>query len=786
MKTKKLVSFVGLLALTSAFSLQPSVLLHAAPLGTAFTHQGRLNDGGNPANGSYDLRFVLYTADVGGSQVGPILTNSAVAASNGLFATTLDFGDGAFTGDARWLEVAVCTNGAGSFITLTPRQALTPAPQALYAPNAGTAATASSVPAANLTGTIPDARLAANVARLDSAQSFIGANTFGNAGNSFTGNGYGLTSLNADNLGNGTVPDLRLSANIPRLDDNQTFSGNNVFSSANNSFSGIGSGLTSLNADQISSGTLPGGRLSGLYSGSVNFNNGANSFSGSFSGNGAGLTSLNAGGIGSGTLSDTRLSANVAMLNSVQTFTGAKSFSVAPSFTAVIGAPFSVSSGTMVSGLNVDYLDGMHASAFAPYTHTHSAADLATGTLSDARLSSNVSLLGQSVESAEITDGTIVTADIGSIDAGKIVGGDLLAARLKVGTNHTLSGTWATIAGGSNNAATYPFAAVGGGQENHAAGNYATVAGGVSNYSWGASTTIGGGICNTNSGYNYATIAGGFKNSVGDTYGFIGGGYNNSATGTLATVVGGDSNVSGGSCSAVGGGRFNLANGYRATVAGGYSNHATNYYSTVGGGYQNTVWGYGATIPGGYLNVAVSNYSFAAGYRAKAWHAGAFVWGDMTNNDASSTNANSMTFRASGGVRIFTISDQSAGVYLAPNGTSWSAMSDRNAKKNFRPVDAVAVLDKLAAIPISQWNYEWEQDNDVPNIGPMAQDFKAAFFPGRDDKSITTLEFDGVELAAIQGLNQKLEEKNATLEKRVAELTDMVKTLAAKVNGGGL
>jgi uncharacterized coiled-coil protein SlyX len=97
-------------------------------------------------------------------------------------------------------------------------------------------------------------------------------------------------------------------------------------------------------------------------------------------------------------------------------------------------------------------------------------------------------------------------------------------------------------------------------------------------------------------------------------------------------------------------------------------------------------------------------------------------------------------------------------------------------------------LDKLAAIPIQQWNYKWESDKDVPNIGPMAQDFKKAFYPGRDDRGISTLEFDGVELAAIQGLNQKLNEKDAqiqtlkrqndSLAQRLTELEVTVKQLA--------
>ena len=71
----------------------------------------------------------------------------------------------------------------------------------------------------------------------------------------------------------------------------------------------------------------------------------------------------------------------------------------------------------------------------------------------------------------------------------------------------------------------------------------------------------------------------------------------------------------------------------------------------------------------------------------------------------------------------------------------------------------------------------------MPHLGPMAQDFKAAFFPGRDDKTISTLEADGVALAAIQGLNRKLEERDAriaALEKNVAELKELLAEVIRK------
>ena len=107
---------------------------------------------------------------------------------------------------------------------------------------------------------------------------------------------------------------------------------------------------------------------------------------------------------------------------------------------------------------------------------------------------------------------------------------------------------------------------------------------------------------------------------------------------------------------------------------------------------------------------------------------------------------------------------------LAAGATSWTTLSDRNAKKDFAPVEYQGVLTKLAQVPIEQWHYKWESGKDTLNIGPMAQDFIHAFYPGRDDKGISTLEFDGVELAAIQGLNQKLEARSEQLESANAEL----------------
>ena len=98
-----------------------------APMGTAFTYQGQIRLSSVPVNGTCDFQFSLYDAPSGGGLVaGPVAANG-VPVANGLFTTMLDFGAGAFNGDARWLEIAAsCPGGGGGFTTLAQRQALTP------------------------------------------------------------------------------------------------------------------------------------------------------------------------------------------------------------------------------------------------------------------------------------------------------------------------------------------------------------------------------------------------------------------------------------------------------------------------------------------------------------------------------------------------------------------------------------------------------------------------------------------------------------------------------------
>jgi hypothetical protein len=390
------------------------------------------------------------------------------------------------------------------------------------------------------------------------------------------------------------------------------------------------------------------------------------------------------------------------------------------------------------------------------------------------------------------------------------------------GQNNYAHGAWSFVGGGSNNLSYNNYSTVSGGVGNNASGDYSFIGGGFNNVTIASYATIGGGLNNKATGLE-AVVAGGWQNSATNGNDTVGGGDNNTASGGRSTIAGGTQSKASGYCSTIGGGYFNIANGdsstigggvgnfiggtniigdvnyagrdstiaggaantniaYVGTVGGGILNRVTGDYATISGGQANIASGDDSAIPGGVLNVASGYSSFAAGNNARATNSGAFVWSDSTGTLTTSTNANSVTFRASGGYRLLT-STANVGVTLAANGTSWATISDRNAKKNFVPVNEANILGKLAAVPIDQWNYKWESDNTTPNIGPMAQDFIKAFYPGRDDKSITTLEFDGVELAAIKGLNQKLNDKDAEiqeLKQSVAELKKQVQSLAEK------
>ena len=1001
--------------------------LHTRAQGTAFTYQGRLNSDGNSANGNYDVAFTLFAANAGGVAIAIPATNTAVAVSNGLFTTTIDFGPGMFLGTSNWLEIAVRTNGNGSFTTLSPRQQVMPAPYAIFANTASNLS--GTLPAAQLSGTLPASQLSGVLSAAQLSGTYSGTLTLNNTGNSFAGNGGGLTNISLSGVGaagtfavlpiyfapavtmtlpygpssvltadvnNDGKPDLLVvfptfTNNVPyygailvytndghgslvcastNLDFNGSigtvvtadFNGDGKLDLAASDssvgvvvFKGFGNGtftpvLTNnlgalipvndsgrvLAVADVNGDTYPdlivgdnsspavlrvlanfgGGVFAFTQIQSISLNDAFYSittrdvnndskpdiiFAGGYGAvvytNSSGLftvASTNAAGgvpVADGVLTgdvngDGRpdLIVSSYILNSIVVYTnsgGGNFISNSTTFTgnipiSLVAITNNIGAITEVAALNgqdgtVSVLanDGHGnftriGSAFAsnntfldaymmaltaldlngngnlvfftaafegnnvielptyqqtlaiqnPLVMTNlqnsvagyftgngaalsnlNATQLTAGTLADARLSANVAFLSstQTFTGANTFSSAnnsfygnvyngfsfIGTHFSGSgsgltaLNASQLTSGTVPQAQLPavVVTNTensvTLSGTFSGNGSGLNTlnasqltSGVVPQSVLPGFQS---ASNYSTVAGGQANDIAPSS--------------DHSAIGGGWQNTIGtnDYEGAIAGGYQNTISNSSPYVF-----IGGGNAIRVG-----TNSGYSAIV-GGQNNLVLNNapYATLGGGVANTVGGFAATVPGGRNNGATGSYSYAAGFDAQATNGGSFVWADASGFivPISSTNDNSVTFRAAGGYQLFSSSTGrgGSGVYLAPGGNSWTALSDRNAKKDFSPVDYQAVLNTLAQVPIEQWHYKWESATDTLNLGPMAQDFKAAFYPGRDDKGISTLEFDGVELAAIQGLNQKLNEKDAEIKDLKARLEKLEQLMDSK------
>ena len=266
----------------------------------------------------------------------------------------------------------------------------------------------------------------------------------------------------------------------------------------------------------------------------------------------------------------------------------------------------------------------------------------------------------------------------------------------------------------------------------------------------------------------------------------IGGGWGNRASGDGSTIAGGTRNVASYNECTIGGGDLNKATGHHATVAGGYKNDATGDASFVGGGDDNDATGYYSMILGGNNNtasgycsnaigcdvVARGDHSFAGGTGAIATHDGTFVWADASDADIESTVPNQFLIRASGGTKIFSNPELSAGVIIHPGASAWAVNSDRNLKENFNAVDGPALLEKIANLPITEWNYKTQNEN-IKHIGPVAQDFIEIFGLGDDDKTISTIDPAGIALAGVKELHKN----NQELKAEVAALKILVEQL---------
>ena len=298
---------------------------HVAAQGTAFTYQGLLNDGANPANGSYDFRFRLASDPLGNNYTGnPFLIN-AVRVTNGLFLATIDFG-GLFAGSNYWVEVDVRATGASNYTPLFPLQPITPAPYSIFANSTS-----------NLLGTLPASRLTGAVGNSQLANNSITVNA-----------GAGLT-------GGGTVP----------LGGSTTLNNGGILSVTGNA--------------DITASTSGGAVTLGATASSVN---GVNSLvrrdaSGNFA---AGTITANLAGNAAtattatnliGQVVDTQIPSNIARVNRTNTFTGTNAFqgvTIATNVNNIFNGAFTGNltgnASTATTAANATQLGGQTATAF--------------------------------------------------------------------------------------------------------------------------------------------------------------------------------------------------------------------------------------------------------------------------------------------------------------------------------------------------------------------------------------------------------------------------------------
>jgi hypothetical protein len=223
---------------------------------------------------------------------------------------------------------------------------------------------------------------------------------------------------------------------------------------------------------------------------------------------------------------------------------------------------------------------------------------------------------------------------------------------------------------------------------------------------------------------------------------------------------------------------------------------------------KNTVASNTGTVALGEGNTATGVNSIALGYYASTSTSafsprlGTFVFSDRSLTDGTLFHAevtNAAHWRVANGFRIYTSSNRTTGVtfqsgaivsnwgqhnaviststgaYLSTGGT-WTNASSRALKTNFAAVDTRSVLQKVLNLSLQTWNYKAEGSNII-HMGAISQDFRQAFNLGGSDEAISTVDADGVALAAIQGLNEELKDRDVKIESQQQQL----KTLAEQM-----
>jgi hypothetical protein len=402
------------------------------------------------------------------------------------------------------------------------------------------------------------------------------------------------------------------------------------------------------------------------------------------------------------------------------------------------------------------------------------------------------------------------------------------APRVMLGSSANLAASFgATVGGGGStltengsacsdcaNLASERFSTVAGGRGNQANGQFATVSGGLDHRAGALGATVGGGIDNTASGED-SVVSGGIFNDAGPGAGAsVGGGNANHATAAFSTVAGGGQNA---------------ARAPHSTVPGGSLNCAGGDFSFAAGAYAKVRHGNGAG------DTACSGATSSGDANGDE---GTFVWADAAGTPFVSGGPNRFMARADGGVmfntatppapdfddlvvgtrafsgdpdadlRLVTRSGRSGVLFVSDssgalritmddlivgatyidvgngaslsNGGVWTNASSRALKHAFAAVDPADILRRVRALPITTWSYK--DSAEGRHLGPVAEDFKAAFGLAGDGRSIPTVDADGVALAAIQGLDARLDDERDALRAENAALREQLDRLRSSLD----
>jgi hypothetical protein len=711
--------------------------------GTAFTYQGQLNNGSGPANGLYDFRFRLDADPEGNTILATDLTNT-IPVTNGLFTTTIDFGASWFNGNNYWLEIDVRTNSPGNtigYIPLSPLQPFTPTPYAIMANSASNLL--GSVLVSQLTGTVPLAQL---------------------PGVLVTNNETGVSFSNVTLNGSFTLPAPTTiysgGSQLLKSDANDNF------------FAGINAGISFTLTGMRNTGVGNAALFrdaSGGYNTAIGFLTLQNNSTGNYN------TAVGDYALDEDNADDNLASGYQALSNSTNGYAN-----VAEGFQAL---------GNSINGY------GNVAEGYAAMQNSaNDSQEVAIGY--EALQNDNATNFGGFGNNTAVgyqalqqnTSGYYNTS-VGYQSLQQNTNGEYNTAigAAALGANTT---GYFNVAEGGNSLAVNTSGA------GNTANGLATM-----RYNTIGSYNTGDGVnalfANTNGSYNAASGALALRFNSSGAY--------NTADGADALYL----NLTGNNNIALGyEAGYNITNSNNIDIGNSGSAADTGVIRIGSSGTQTSTYITGNVALGGANPTQTLNLDGGINVDQSGLNIGSIAngltFGQASGEGIGSTrvggNTDSyglnfytdftkrMTILQNGNVGIGTTNPSTllvVGTAVSPaycNGSAWVNGSDRNSKEKFSPIDPLAVLEKVTSLPITQWKYKVESDG-TEHLGPMAQDFHAAFnLNGADDKHIATVDEEGVALAAIQGLNQKLEDQTKEKDAEIQSLKQQNDSLAQRLN----